>query len=76
MEQLEIVLHTWLGKAFASYTCAFHACCLSPTRVILGMKVLLELSVMETLNERPVNDCTVTKCGQLTPHEFAKAVCR
>lgn len=45
-------------------------------RVIMGMKVLREMSDVETLNQRPVVDCTVTKCGQLTPAEFATIACK
>lgn len=45
-------------------------------RVIMGMKLLREMSEVETLNQRPVVDCTVTKCGQLTPAEFATIACK
>lgn len=42
----------------------------------MGMRVLRELNEVETLNQRPVTDCKVTKCGQLTPAEFAAIVCK
>lgn len=45
-------------------------------RVIKGMKVLREMSETDTLNQRPVVDCKVNKCGQITPKEFANFACK
>lgn len=45
-------------------------------RVVMGMKVLREMSEVETLNQRPVKECKVNKCGQLTPAEFVTMVCK
>lgn len=45
-------------------------------RVIKGMRVLREMSEAETLNQRPVVECKVNKCGQITPEEFAKFACK
>lgn len=45
-------------------------------RVILGMAVMREMSEVETLNQRPVTEWKVTKCGELTPAEFAVIVCK
>eukprot|EP00752_Nemacystus_decipiens_P009111 g8135.t1 len=45
-------------------------------RVIKGMKALRELSDAEALNQRPMIECKVNKCGQITPEEFAKFACK
>ncbi|CAM9483102.1 unnamed protein product [Ectocarpus sp. 12 AP-2014] len=45
-------------------------------RVIKGLKVLREMSEGETLNQRPVMECKVHKCGQITPEDFAKFTCK
>lgn len=37
----------------------------------MGMKTLRKLNEVKTLNERPVKDCKITKCGELSPAEFA-----
>lgn len=42
----------------------------------MGLKVLREMSELETLNQRPVVDCKVNKSGQLTPAEYSKIACK
>ncbi|CAN0361090.1 unnamed protein product, partial [Hapterophycus canaliculatus] len=44
-------------------------------RVIKGMGVLREIGDGETLNQRPVAECKITRCGQITPEEYAKFAC-
>ncbi|CAN0448652.1 unnamed protein product [Laminaria digitata] len=45
-------------------------------KVMMGMEVLREMGEVETLNQRPVMECKVNKCGELTPAEYAALACR
>lgn len=45
-------------------------------RVIMGMNVFREMSEVETLNQRPVTEWKINKCGELSPAEFSAIVCK
>lgn len=45
-------------------------------RVIMGMEVFRQMSEVDTLNQRPTTDCKISKCGQMTPAEFATIACK
>lgn len=42
----------------------------------MGMDVLREMGEVETLNQRPVMECKVNKCGELTPAEYSTIACQ
>ncbi|CAM9824620.1 unnamed protein product [Ascophyllum nodosum] len=44
-------------------------------RVIMGFSVIRQIGEMETFNQRPVTECKVCDCGELTPEEYAEMSC-
>ncbi|CAM9849332.1 unnamed protein product [Pylaiella littoralis] len=40
-----------------------------------GMRVLREMSEAATLNHRPVTECVIKNCGQITPGEYTLYAC-